>query len=74
MALAVFVFLAGELGISAAELIIRDVAIDLLFVKVLHISFIGEAGIRSDDSAFLIDVFRNPQLLKTGFDRFQYGL
>lgn len=35
---------------------------------------IGKACICGDDGAFLIDVFRNPQLLKTGFDRFQYGL
>ncbi|BBI50700.1 hypothetical protein HORIV_31210 [Vreelandella olivaria] len=74
MALAVFVFLVGELRISAAELVIRDVAIDLLLVQVLHISFIGKACICGDGGAFLIDVFRNPQLLKTGFDRFQYGL
>ena len=39
MALAVFVFLVGELRILAAELIIGDVAIDLPFVQVLHIGF-----------------------------------
>lgn len=39
VALAVFVFLVGELRISAAELIIRGVAIDLLLVQVLHIGF-----------------------------------
>ena len=35
---------------------------------------IGNAGICGDDGAFLVDVFRNPQFLKTGFYRFQYGL
>ena len=39
MALAVFIFLVGELRISAAELVIGDVAIDLAFVQVLHIEF-----------------------------------
>ena len=35
---------------------------------------IGKACICGDDGAFLIDVFRDSLLLKTGLDRFQYGL
>jgi hypothetical protein len=49
VALAVFVFLISELRISATELVIRDIAIDLPFVQILHVGFISEAGISSND-------------------------
>jgi len=67
VALAVFVFLVGELRISAAELVIGDVAVDLLFVQILHVSFIGKASVGGHDGAFLVDVLGDAQLLKTRF-------
>ncbi len=45
MSLAIFGFLIGKLGISTSELIVRDVAIDLVFMQILHVGFVGKAGI-----------------------------
>tara|TARA_R110002167_G_scaffold206920_8_gene411077 strand:+ start:279 stop:536 length:258 start_codon:yes stop_codon:yes gene_type:complete len=47
----------------------------LRLVKFIPYKFvIGKASIGGHDGAFLVDFFRNAQFLKTGFDRFQYGL
>ena len=47
--LAVFVLLVLELRISASEFVVRDVAVDLAFVQVLHVGFVGEAGVGGND-------------------------
>jgi len=71
---AVLVLLVLELRITASELVVRNVAVDFPFVQVLHVRFVGEAGIRSNDGALLVDVVGNTQLLEAGFDGFQYWL
>src|SRR5690554_7928898 len=72
--LAVFVFLMRELGIPAAEPVVRNVAVDLPFMQVLHIGFVGEAGVGGYYSALLVDVVRDAQFLESGFDTFQNRL
>lgn len=37
-----------ELWISRSELIIRDVAIDVIFMQILHVGFVGKTGIGGD--------------------------
>ena len=56
MASAVFVFLILELRIPAAELVVRYVAVDLPFVQVPHVGFVGEAGVGGDHGALLVDI------------------
>ena len=74
MALAVFVFLVLELRVATAEFVVGHVAVDLPFVQVLHIGFVGEAGIRSDDSTSLVTAVSNAQFPESRFDGFQYRL
>lgn len=57
----VLVFLVLELRVSAAKLVVRHVAVDLPFVQVFHVGFIGEAGVSSDDSTLLIKCSRQCQ-------------
>jgi len=61
-ALTVLGFLVCELGITASEVVVRDVTVDLMFVQVLHIGFVGEAGVGGHDRAGLIDVVGDAQL------------
>jgi len=74
VAFAVLVLLVLELWIAAPELVVGNVAVDLTFVQVLHVRFVGEAGIGGDDGALLVDVLGNAQLFEAGFHGFQYGL
>ena len=55
-ALAVFVFLFDELGVATSELIIGYVGVDTLLMQVVHIVFVGIAGVGGDDDAILIEV------------------
>ncbi len=48
MTLAILVFLVLELRVATAEFVVRHVAVDLPFVRVLHVGFVGEAGIGGD--------------------------
>ena len=43
--LTVFIFLLRELRVATAKAVVRDVTIDPLFMQILHIGFVGEAGI-----------------------------
>ena len=70
--LAVLVFLLSKARVATAEAIIRDVAVDLPVVQVLHIRFVGEARVSRDDGALLVDAFGDAQFLIAGFDRFQH--
>jgi len=74
MALAVLGFLVLELRVPAPESVIRHVTIDLPFVQVLHVGFVGEAGIGGNDDALLVDVVCNTQFLEAGFHTLQYRL
>ena len=68
-ALTVLGFLVCELGITASEAVVRDVTVDLMFVQVLHIGFVGEAGVGGYDRAGLIDVVGNTELFITTLNR-----
>jgi len=74
MPLSVFVLLVLELRISASEFVVRYVAVDLALVQVLHVGFVGEAGVGGNDGTLLVDVLGNAQLLEAGFHGFQYRL
>jgi len=63
LALTVLFFLLGELGITAAEAVVRNVTVDLMLMQVLHVGFVGEAGVGGHDRAGLIDVVGNAELL-----------
>ena len=51
LALTVLRFLLGELGITAAETVVRDVTVNLLFMQILHVRFANEAGVGGDNRA-----------------------
>lgn len=74
MPLTVLVFLLRELWITAAEAIVRDVTVDLLLMQVLHIGFVGEAGVGGHDRAGLIDVVGNAELFIATLNRLQHRL
>lgn len=73
MPLAVFFLLVFELGITAAKLIVGDVAVDLLFFNILHVGFVRVAGV-GGDYGMLIDVLFYAESLKPLVDIFQHGL
>ena len=70
----VLAFLLREPGVPASEFVVRHVAVDLSLVQILHVRFVGEAGVRRNDSTLLVDIAGNTQLLEASFDRFQHGL
>src|SRR5690606_39570487 len=72
--LAVLVFLVLVLRGATAEFVVRHVAVDLPFVQVLHVGFVGEAGISGNDGTLLINVVCDAQLLEAGFHALQYRL
>ena len=74
MALAILVFLMGELGITAAELVVRHIAVDLAFMQVLHIRFVGEAGVGGDNRAGFINVVGDAQFFIALLNRLQHRL
>lgn len=74
MAFAVFVFLVLELRVATAEFVIGHVAVDLPFVQVLHVGFIGEAGVGRNDGALLVNVVGDTQLPEPSFDTLQHRL
>jgi len=74
MALAVFVFLVLELRVATAEFVVGHVAVDLPFVQVLHIGFVGEAGIGGNGGALLVDTVSDTQLPEASFHALQYRL
>lgn len=45
MPLTVFIFLRRELWFAASEEVVRDVTVDLVFVQIPHVGFVGEASI-----------------------------
>jgi len=74
MPLTIFIFLLRELRIAAAEAIVRDVAVDLLFMQVVRVGFVGEAGISGDNRAGFINVLGDSQLFIALLNRLQHGL
>jgi hypothetical protein len=74
LALTVLVFLLGELRITTAESVVRDVTVDLLLMQILHIRFVGEAGIGGNNRAGLIDVLGNAELFMATLNRLQHRL
>jgi len=72
--LTVLVLLLRKLRVTASEFVVGNVAVYLTFVQVLHVRFVGGAGVGGNDSALLVDVLGNAQLLEAGFHGFQYRL
>jgi len=70
----VFVFLLDKPGVTAAELVVGDVAVDVVFIEVAHVAFIGKAGVGGDDDPFFIQIVAQPQFLIARLDLFQYRL
>ena len=54
---------AGEFRVARAKLIIGDIAIDAVVVQVLHVRFVGIAGVGGDLRAREIQVIVNAQAL-----------
>jgi hypothetical protein len=54
VAFSILVFLLGELGATTSKSVVRDATVDLLLMQVLHIGFVGEAGVGGHDRAGLI--------------------
>jgi len=52
----VFGFLIGEFRISAPELVVRDIPVDVVLVEVMFIRLIGKAGIRRYGCTGLKDI------------------
>src|SRR5690554_3426179 len=74
MALAVLVLLRGELRVTTTEAVVGDIAVDAALVQILHVGFVGEAGIRRHHCAGLVNLLGDAQLLKAGLDRLQHRL
>lgn len=74
MPLAVLVFLVLEFRIPAAKPVVRNIPVYLSLMQILYVSFVGEAGVGSNNSALLINTVGSTQFLEAGFDRFQYRL
>ena len=49
--------------VAGAKLVVGDVAVDAVVVQVLHVGFVGIAGVGGDDGAGLIQVFMNVEAL-----------
>ena len=73
-ALTVLGFLVYELGITAAEAIVRDVTVDLLLMQVLHVGFVGEACVGGHDRAGLINIIGDAQLFIATLNGLQHRL
>ncbi len=43
-----------ELGVSATKLVVGDVGVDVVVTQVLHVAFVGEAGVGGDDDFVFI--------------------
>ena len=74
MAFSVLVFLVGELGITASELVVWDVGVNFILVQVFHICFVSEAGVCRNDDAFFVKVVIDTKPLVTILNAFQDGL
>ena len=59
----------GESRVTLAELVIGDVAVDVVVVQVLHVGFVGIAGVGGDECACLIQVVVNAQALVSTLNR-----
>jgi len=53
-------FLVSEFRITAAEFSVGDVRINVVFMQVLVVGFIGVSQYQRDDNVIVIDVFTNP--------------
>ncbi len=51
---AVFVFLLNKFGVTATELVLGNVGVDVVFTQVQHVAFVGEAGVGGDDDFIFI--------------------
>ena len=74
MTLAVLGFLAGKLRIAAAKAVVGDVAINVLFMQVLHVGFVGKTSIGRDNRASLINIVSDTQLFIALLNRLQHRL
>jgi len=67
-------FLIGEFQISAPELVVRDIPVDVVLVEVMIIRLIGKAGIRRYGYTGLKDIRAEIKPLVAILNRFQYRL
>ena len=74
LALTVLVFPLGDLRITAAKAIVRDVTVDLLLMQVLHVGFVGEACVGGHDRAGLINIIGDAQLFIATLNGLQHRL
>ena len=64
-AFAVFGLLINELWITLPELIVRDVAINLILMQIGHVGFIGKACVCGHDDACLINICVDAQAIES---------
>ncbi len=60
-----------EFGISLPEFIVRDVAVDIVFMQIFHIGFVGVTRIRSNERIIQFDAKSFETIKDTLYDRLQ---
>jgi len=61
-------------GRTSDQAVVWDIAVDLVFVQILHVRFVGKAGVGGHDRAGLINIVGDAQLFIAMLNGLQHRL
>jgi len=69
----VFFLVVDKTRVAGTKLVVRNISIDVFFMHILHIIFIGKACIGGNNNVFFKNILTQAQLLITLFYTFKNG-